>query len=65
MSALLPLLVALLRAIPALESLVKSALETLERGREVSALMRRNAKDAAVDAALAAPPKDGGNGGLS
>lgn len=52
MAAALQILVALLRAIPALEGLLRSALAARDGERARQAAMRQAAKDAAVDAAV-------------
>ena len=51
-STIAALILALLKAIPALESLVKAALDERARLREADALKRKQTKDAAVDEAI-------------
>jgi hypothetical protein len=54
-NTLAALLLALLKAVPALESLVAAALNERARAREAEALKRKQTKDAAVDEAIDAP----------
>lgn len=60
MASVLQLVLALLRALPALESLVRKALEARDNELKREAAARQVAKDAAVDAAIDAPltPKE-------
>ena len=51
MSVWISLLAALFKAVPALESLARQALELLGQARAADALRRKADKDAAVDAA--------------
>lgn len=55
MSAFAAILLALLRALPALEQLVRTGLKERDAQREREALQRQAAKDKAVDAAIDNP----------
>jgi hypothetical protein len=54
-ATLAALLLALLKALPSLERLVKAALDERARARESDALKRKQTKDAAVDEAVDRP----------
>ena len=51
-ASLLTFLTALMRTLPALESLVRQAIAERDKDREREAAVRLQAKDAAVDAAI-------------
>ena len=57
MAAFLSALLALMRALPAVESLVRQAITLRDQEREREATGRLAAKDAAVAAAIDGPPK--------
>jgi hypothetical protein len=59
MQALASLILAVFKAVPALESLFGRLQVEMTRQREATAAQRRAAKDAAVDAAIDAPAAAG------
>ncbi len=56
MGSLLALLLALMRALPAVESLVRQAIGLRDKEREREAAARLQDKNTTVDAAIDAPP---------
>lgn len=57
-AAFISICAGVLRAIPALESIIKQAVEFNDRLRAAEALSRKQAKDNAVDAALDTTPDE-------
>lgn len=55
MSKILAAFVALLKAIPALESLIRQVIAQRDKAREATALERKTSKDSAVDEAIDRP----------
>lgn len=59
-SAIISLLTAIFKAFPSIESIVKTAIEELDKANAAEALKRKTAKDKAVDDAING--NDGSNG---
>lgn len=51
-SAAIQLLIAIFRAFPSIESLVKEAIERLDKAKAAEALLRKSEKDKLVDKAI-------------
>lgn len=51
-SAAIQLLIAIFKAFPSIESLVKEALERLDKAKAAEALLRKSEKDKLVDKAI-------------